>query len=58
MCILPLKAPTAIAGSAADCILNYYFFFHFLKKISLDISCESSAMQMIPINVKTNFSEK
>ena len=48
---------------AADGILNFFFLFFSVKirnvffsvKISLDISCESSAKQMILMEFKTYF---
>ena len=42
--VLTLKVPIT---TAADDILNFFFFFNFSKKTSLDISCELSAWQTI-----------
>ena len=51
--VLPLKRQVKFVG---DRILN--FFYCFSEKISLDISCESSAWQMIHMNYQDLFSEK
>ena len=49
----PIKHQTKIA---ADDIL--IFFFYLLKKIRLDISCESSALQRIHLKHQVLFSRK
>ena len=52
---LTLKAPVT---TAADDNFFYIFFFYFSEKTSLDISCESSAWQMIHMKCQLVFSEK
>ena len=44
--------------TAADDILKCLFCFNFLKKTSLDISCESSAGQTIHMKYQDLFSLK
>ena len=50
----------ATITSAADDILTsfFFFFFHFSKKIRLDITCDSSAWQMIHMKCQDLFSLK
>ena len=51
---LTLKAPSKIA--ADDTFI--FFYFYLLKKIRLDVSCESSARQRIHMKYHLIFSEK
>ena len=50
---LTLKAPITIVGGN---IFNFFIIFH--KKISVDISCESSAKQTVHMKFQTLFYEK
>ena len=54
LCVLTLKAPIT---TAADNSLKNFFYFS-LKKIRLDISCESSVRQRIYIHHQALFSLK
>ena len=53
---LTLKAPNKIA--ADDTFIYFIFYFYLLKKIRLDVSCESSAWQRIQMKYQVLFSLK
>ena len=53
--LLTLKVPIT---TAADDNFFLFFFFYFSEKTSLDISCESSAWQMIHMKCQDLFSLK
>ena len=50
-----VKAPIT---TAADDILNFFFFFYCGKTVSLEIPCELSAKQTIHMNCQDLFSLK
>ena len=52
--LLTLKAPSKIA--ADDTFIIFYFYLS--KKIRLDVSCESSAKQVIHIKYQSLFYQK
>ena len=51
--VLTLKAPSKVAADD-----TYFFYFYLLKKIRLDVSCESSARQRIYMKYQVFFSLK
>ena len=54
---LTLKAPSKIC-SRRHSFFFYYYYYYFSEKTSLDISCESSAKQMIHMKCQDLFSLK
>ena len=51
--VLTLKGPSKVAADD-----SYFFTFYFSKKIRLNVSCESSAEQRIPMNYQVLFALK